>query len=84
MRSQAQVHRHLRRLEIESATPPEPGTELTAAETSAGAPGKAGEVVSSAYSPALQKTVAMAYVRTPYAQSGSELRCLEAVARVRD
>jgi folate-binding protein YgfZ len=61
VRSQARIHRVLRRLEIDSADPPASGTKTDAAE-----------IMSSAFSPALNKTVALAYVRTLYAEPGTE------------
>lgn len=74
VRSRAQVHRHLRSIEIDSPTPPEPGTKLD---------GEAGEIVSAAYSPALKKTVAMAYIRTQQAEPGTELTLGGATLRVK-
>lgn len=62
VRSRAQIHRILRRLEIDTVTPPAPGTKTDAVE-----------IASSAFSPALQKTVAMAYVRMESADPGTEL-----------
>ena len=54
VRSRGQIHRVLKPLTLETKEPPEPGTKL---ETGA-------EVTSAAYSPALGKVVALAYVRT--------------------
>jgi folate-binding protein YgfZ len=85
VRSRAQIHRVLRRLEIDTAEPPAAGTKLSSAGarlegaiagggqvgTSPVASGEAAEVTSSAFSPALGKTVALAYVRTPYAEPGT-------------
>ncbi len=67
VRSRAQIHRVLRRLEIETKTPPDAGKKFKSGDADAG------EIVSAAYSPALEKTVAMAYVRVAHAESGSEL-----------
>ena len=53
VRSRGQIHRVLKPLTLEINEPPEPGTKL---ETGA-------EVTSAAYSPALGKVVALAYVR---------------------
>jgi len=65
VRSRAQIHRHLMRVEIDGVEVPEPGTKLTA-------DGKdAGEIVSAAFSPALDKVAAMAYMRTDYAREGA-------------
>jgi tRNA-modifying protein YgfZ len=76
VRSRAQIHRVLRRLKIESAVPPEAGLKLKAGDADAG------EIASSAFSPALEKCVALAYMRTQYAESGTEVMCGPAVARV--
>ncbi|HEX5431553.1 MAG TPA: glycine cleavage T C-terminal barrel domain-containing protein [Bryobacteraceae bacterium] len=67
VRSRAQIHRVLRRLELDTAEIPAAGTKLSAA----GNP--AAEIASAAFSPALEKTVALAYVRTPYAEPGTQL-----------
>ena len=67
VRSRAQIHRVLKRLEIETTEPPPPGTKLKSGEADAA------EIVSAAFSPALQKTVAMAYVRVPHGEPGTEL-----------
>jgi folate-binding protein YgfZ len=67
VRSRAQIHRVLRRLEIETKNVPDAGAKLKSGEADAG------EIVSSAFSPALEKAVAMAYVRVAFAEPGSEL-----------
>jgi len=77
VRSRAQIHRVLRRLEIErlgdgqpasgAFAPPEPGTKLQSGDA------QAAEIASSVYSPALGKVVALAYVRTPFAEPGTEI-----------
>jgi folate-binding protein YgfZ len=76
VRSRAQIHRVLRRLEIDGVEPPAAGTKLT----SGGA--DAAEIVSSAFSPALAKVVAMAYVRVQFAEPGTELRLGDTRVRV--
>jgi folate-binding protein YgfZ len=53
VRSRGQVHKQLRAVQLDTDVPPEPGTKLGDAE-----------IASSAYSPALRKTVALAYVKT--------------------
>jgi aminomethyltransferase len=58
VRSRGQVHRHLTAIEIESATPPAPGNKLVADGNAVA------EITSAIYSPALGKTVGLAYVRT--------------------
>jgi folate-binding protein YgfZ len=67
VRSRGQIHRQLMRIEISSSEPAQPGTKLAAD----GNP--AAEVVSSAFSPALGKVVALAYVRTELARAGQKL-----------
>ncbi len=62
VRTQAKIHRVLRRLEIETADPPPPGTKSDSAE-----------VITAAFSPALQKTVAFAYVKTEASEPGTAL-----------
>ncbi len=67
VRSRAQIHRVLRPVEIETMQPPAAGAKFKSGDTDAG------EIVNAAFSPALQKTVAMAYLRTPFAEPGTEL-----------
>jgi aminomethyltransferase len=82
VRSRAQIHRVLRRVEIESAAvPAQTATGLKGSALKSGeAP--AGEIVSAVFSPALGKIVALAYVRTPFAEPGTELSLDDAPARV--
>ncbi len=54
VRSRGQIHRVLKPLTLEAKDPPAPGTKFE----------DASEITSSAYSPALGKVVALAYVRT--------------------
>jgi aminomethyltransferase len=77
VRSRAQIHRVLRRLEIDSPTPPAPGAKL---HLPTGEP--AAEVASAVYSDALGKAVALAYVRTPAAEPGTTLLLDGAAAKV--
>jgi folate-binding protein YgfZ len=72
VRSRGQVHRVLTSIEIDSNDPPPPGTKQPW-----------GEITSAAYSPALNKVVALAYVRTELAKPGTELTPSEFPARVR-
>ncbi len=65
VRSRAQIHRVLRRLEIDTSEPPAPGTKLKSADADAA------EIASAVFSPALGKTVALAYVRTQFAEPGT-------------
>jgi len=53
VRSRAQIHRVLKPLVLDAAEPPAPGTKIDTTE-----------ITSAAYSPALGKAVALAYVRT--------------------
>jgi folate-binding protein YgfZ len=76
VRSRAQIHRVLCRLEIEIAEVPPPGAKLKFGEADAA------EIVSAAYSPALGKVVAMAYVRVPHDAPGTILSLGGASARV--
>ncbi len=76
VRSRAQIHRILRRVEIDSQDVPPAKTKLQAAGADAG------EIVSAVLSPALGKVVAMAYVRTPNSEPGTELTLAGAPARV--
>ena len=62
VRSRGQIHRVLMPLQLETQTPPEPGTKLQIGEAAAA------EITSAAYSPALGKVVALGYVRTEHAR----------------
>jgi folate-binding protein YgfZ len=55
VRSRGQIHRVLKPLTLEGTEPPAPGAKLE----------NATEITSAEYSPALQKVVALGYVRTP-------------------
>ncbi len=76
VRSRAQIHRILRRLEIDTAEVPPPGAKLKSGEADAA------EIASAAYSPALGKVVAMAYVRVPHDAPGTNLTLGGISARV--
>lgn len=71
VRSRAQIHRVLRRLEIPTAELPAAGTKLSLGGAAVGSEQVAAEIASSAFSPALGKVVALAYVRTPFAEPGT-------------
>ena len=58
VRSRGQIHRVLKPLVLDTKTPPEPGAKLQTGDTNVA------EITSAAYSPALDKVVALAYVRT--------------------
>jgi folate-binding protein YgfZ len=70
VRSRAQIHRVLRRLEIDwtGEAPPAPASKLRAGEA------VAGEIASAVFSPGIAKVVALAYVRTPFAEPGTEIQ----------
>ena len=70
VRSRAQIHRVLRRIEVDMVEAPAPGSKLKSADGQA----DAGEIASTAFSPALGKIAALAYVRTQFAEPGTELR----------
>lgn len=65
IRSRGHVNRLLASLEIEGEAPLPRGTPVRAGDADAG------EITSSAFSPAIGKTVALAYLRAPYAQPGT-------------
>jgi folate-binding protein YgfZ len=67
VRSRAQIHRVLRRLDIDTTEPPAAGTKLKSGDADAA------EIASAVYSPALGKTVALAYVRTQFAEPGTSV-----------
>ena len=73
VRSRAQIHRVLRRLEIDLPELAEGPADLTGSKLKAG-DAAAGEIASAAFSPALGKVVALAYVRTAFAEPGTEIR----------
>ncbi len=73
VRSRAQIHRVLRRLEIDLPEPAEGAPPLAGSKLKAGE-ADAGEIASAAFSPALGKVVALAYVRTAFAEPGTEIR----------
>jgi len=67
VRSRGQVHRLLRRLEMDTASVPPAGTKLQVDGADAA------EIASAVFSPALHKTVALAYVRANFADPGTRL-----------
>ncbi len=62
MRSRGQVHRVLMPLLLDAKTAPEPGAKLHIGDASVA------EITSAAYSPALDRVAALAYVRTEHAR----------------
>ena len=67
VRSRAQIHRVLRRLQIDTSEPPAAGAKFKSEEADAA------EIASAVFSPALGKTVALAYVRTQFADPGTKV-----------
>jgi folate-binding protein YgfZ len=76
VRSRAQIHRVLKRLEIDSSEAPAAGTKLHIGDADAA------EVASATFSPLIGKVVALAYVRTQHADPGTEMMLDNAQARV--
>jgi folate-binding protein YgfZ len=76
VRSRAQIHRVLKRLEIDSTAAPPAGTKLKIGDSDAA------EIVSAVYSPSLGKVAALAYVRTQHAEAGTQLSLDSKAARV--
>jgi len=76
IRAQGHVNKKLVRLKIAAAEPPAPGTKLTAHGA------EAGEITSSVVSPEAGDVVALAYVRTNFAEGGTELEAAGQRARV--
>jgi tRNA-modifying protein YgfZ len=68
VRSRAQIHRVLRRLLVDATEPPPAGTKLKSGDADSA------EIASAVYSPALGKVAALAYVRTQFAEPGTEIR----------
>jgi tRNA-modifying protein YgfZ len=58
VRSRGQIHRVLKPVVLETKTPPEPGAKVQTGDADSS------EITSAAYSPAFEKVVALAYVRT--------------------
>ena len=78
VRSRAQIHRVLRRLEIDAVEPPAPGTKLTSGDVDAA------EIASAVFSPGFGKVVALGYVRSQFAEPGTKLMAGAAQATVFD
>ena len=76
VRSRAQIHRRLRPVTIDTADVPAPGTKLARG----GSP--VAEITSAAFSPALGKVAALAYVRTDAERPGTELNLGDVTATV--
>jgi len=76
VRSRGQVHRLLMPLTLDTNEPPAPGVKLQIGDASVA------EITSAAYSPALHKVVALAYVRSEQAQPGTHLALGDVSAEV--
>ena len=76
IRAMGHVNKKLVRIELNAAEAPAAGTKLTADGA------EAGEITSSVYSPDSGKVIGLAYVRTPHANSGTELHAGDARAIV--
>jgi folate-binding protein YgfZ len=76
VRSRAQIHRVLRRLVIEATEPPPAGTRLKSGDADSA------EIASAVFSLSLGKVAALAYVRTQFAEPGTEMRLGDARAVV--
>ena len=77
VRSRGQIHRILMPLVLETKEPPAAGSKLQIGDANAA------EITSAAYSPALGKVVALAYVRTDHAQPHTAMTLGEIHAEVR-
>ena len=76
VRSRGQIHRVLMPLQLDTKTPPEPGTKLLSGETNAA------EITSAEFSPALGRVVALGYVRTEHARPHTAMTLGEVRAEV--
>jgi aminomethyltransferase len=76
VRAQGHVNKLLSSVELDTAEPPAPGSKLTADGA------EAGEITSSVYSPEHGKAIALAYLRTPFADPGRSLTANGIAARV--
>ncbi len=76
VRSRAQIHRVLRRLSIDAIEPPPAGAKLKSGDADAA------EIASAVYSPTFGKVAALAYVRTQFAEPGTEMRLGDACVLV--
>jgi len=76
VRSRGQVHRVLMPLQLDTNTPPEPGSKLHIGEANVA------EITSAAFSPALGRVVALGYVRTEHARPHTAMTLGEVQAEV--
>jgi folate-binding Fe-S cluster repair protein YgfZ len=76
VRSRGHVNRLLAQMRVEASEPPMPGARILAGGK------EAGEITSSAFSPALERTVALGYVRAEFAAIGSELEVAGAATTI--
>jgi len=76
IRAQGHVNKLLARVQLDSAELPAAGAKLHAESA------EAGEITSAVYSPAAGKAIALAYLRTPFAEAGRALSMGGVAARV--
>ena len=76
VRSRGQIHRVLMPLVLDTKSPPEPGSKFQVGDANVA------EITSAAYSPALDKVVALAYVRAEYARPHTEFKLGDVPAEV--
>ena len=76
VRSRGQIHRVLMPLVLDAKVAPDPGAKLQTGDANVA------EITSAAYSPALEKVVALAYVRTDQASPHTEIKLGETRAEV--
>jgi tRNA-modifying protein YgfZ len=76
VRSRGQIHRVLMPLQLDTTTPPEPGSKLQIGDANAA------EITSAAFSPALGRVVALGYVRTEHARPHTAMKLGDVQAEV--
>ncbi len=76
VRSRGQIHRVLMPLLLDTKAPPEPGAKLQTGDANVA------EITSAAYSPALDRVAALAYVRSEHARPHTEIKLGEINAEV--
>jgi tRNA-modifying protein YgfZ len=76
VRSRGQIHRVLMPLQLDTTTPPEPGSKLQIGDANAA------EITSAAFSPALGRVVALGYVRAEHARPHTAMKLGDVQAEV--
>ena len=76
VRSRGQIHRVLMPLQLDTKTPPEPGSRLQIGDANAA------EITSAAFSPAFGRVVALGYVRTEHARPHTAMKLGDVNAEV--